>query len=74
LSAYVREPQEVKRLRLALSPLLSVYGRKPPVVRAAPRSKPIREAQEVLLINLIEDCSHCVLDDFGWDRAPARRR
>src|SRR5260370_24096387 len=35
LSAYVREPQEVKRLRFALSPLLSVYGRKPPKLNQA---------------------------------------
>src|SRR5258708_18203453 len=31
---------------------------------AAPRAKTIREAEEVLLINLIEDGDHCVLDDL----------
>ena len=31
---------------------------------AAPRTKSIREAEEVLLINLVEDGDHCVLDDF----------
>jgi hypothetical protein len=35
LSAYVRESQEVKRLRLALSPLLPVYGCKPPKLNQA---------------------------------------
>jgi len=35
LSTYMREPQEVKRLRLAFAPLLSVYGRKPPKLNQA---------------------------------------
>jgi len=35
LSAYVREAQEVKRLRLAFAPLLPAYGRKPPKLNQA---------------------------------------
>jgi hypothetical protein len=34
------------------------------LVRAAPRTKTIREAEKVLLINLIEDGDHSLLDDF----------
>jgi hypothetical protein len=33
-------------------------------MRVAPRPKPIRESQKVLLVYLIEDCSHSMLDDF----------
>jgi hypothetical protein len=35
LSAYVREAQKVKRLRLAFAPLLPAYGRKPPKLNQA---------------------------------------
>ena len=35
LSTYMREPPEVKRLRLAFAPLLTVYGRKPPKLNQA---------------------------------------
>src|SRR5271163_3590423 len=31
---------------------------------AAPRTKTIREAEEVLLIDVVEDGDHCVLDDL----------
>src|SRR6202021_4069464 len=31
---------------------------------AAPRTKSIREAEEVLLIDMVEDGDHCMLDDL----------
>jgi len=37
-------------------------------VLAAPRPETIREAEKVLLINLIEDGGHCVLDDLVLQR------
>src|SRR6516162_2390295 len=38
------------------------------IVLAAPRPETIREAEKVLLINLIEDGGHCVLDDLVLQR------
>src|SRR6202453_5406498 len=34
------------------------------LVRAAPRTKTIREAEKVFLVNLIEDRDHSLLDDL----------
>src|SRR5215469_18128293 len=40
---------------------------------ATPWSKPIREPQKVLLVNLIEDSSHSVLNDFVLQGCYAQR-
>jgi hypothetical protein len=32
------------------------------IMLAAPRAKPIREAEKVFLVNLVEDGGHCLLD------------
>ena len=42
-------------------------------MRAAPGPEPIRETQKVLLVNLIEDCSHGALDDFVLQGGYAQR-
>jgi hypothetical protein len=34
------------------------------IMLATPRAKPIREAQKVFLVNLVEDGDHGLLDDF----------
>ena len=38
------------------------------LVRASPRTKTTREAKKVLLVNLIEDGNHSLLDDFVLQR------
>ena len=39
------------------------------IVLASTRAEPIREPQKVLLVNLIEDRHHRVLDDFIFQRS-----
>jgi len=39
------------------------------IVLAPPGSKPVREPQKVLFVNLIEDCNQCVLDDLVLQRS-----
>ena len=34
------------------------------IMLAAPRAKTVREAEKILLVNLVEDGGHGVLDDF----------
>ena len=43
------------------------------LVRAAPGPKPIREASEVHLIDLIENGHHSLLNDFVLQRCDAQR-
>ena len=43
------------------------------IVRASPRSEPIREPKKILFVNLIEDCHHCVLDDLVLQRSDPQR-
>src|SRR5271163_2903596 len=40
---------------------------------AAPRTKTIREAEEVLLIDVVEDGDHCVLDDLVFQCGDPKR-
>src|SRR5262249_24095955 len=44
------------------------------IVRAAPRPEPIRDAEEVFLVDRVQQCDHCPLDNLvlqGCDRERA---
>ena len=43
------------------------------IVRASPRSEPIREPKKILFVNLIEDRHHCMLDDLVLQRSDPQR-
>ena len=43
------------------------------IVLAAPRPEPIREPEEVLLVDLAQHCRHCSLDDLVFERGDRER-
>ena len=43
------------------------------IMRAAPWPESVRKAYEVLFVNLIENCHHCLLNDLVFQRRDAQR-